>query len=1480
MGRRHIARGGSSQTSQKHSESRRRILLAVAGVSLLGIVAATAPATENYTEVNDAVTSNWAAKTFTAGDPAVNGDGLLTAGGGTLNIVSPESAGNILFGWGGVYNGNIFAGGSLTIASTANVNDGFNVLSIGEHNNSTFTQSGGTVTVPTLDLDRSNGNSGSIYNLNGGLLSLGSGGVVEAGSSTFNLNGGTILLNTSSGGTFNGAGTLTFALGANGGTLSAVGDDTIQAHITDGSGGSGSTGLHTTGVIRFGASNTYLGDTYIDSGYIVTNVNNALPSTTVVHLTSSTSHLDVDGSTETVSGLVGVSGALIYNDNGTGNLTDNVAGGNLFTYNGTTNTSFNLFKQGGGTQVFGIAPNSGRLTINAGTVVINGTSTVAGAITDNANLAVINTANSNVTSLISGTGNVSLSAGLTGMFYSIQASNTYSGTTTINMGSGAIYLDNGFAGSGNSASPNSVFDVLSGTIYQRDTVETVAGLAGTGVWSGEAAHGAAAKTLTISFASGSQSYAGQLKNGTSTTLALVKNGAGTQVLTGANSYTGGTTVNGGILEAATPASLPGYNSANVVAVGSSGTIAVNYGGPSDWTQNQILGLLGQANLSAGAAIGFDTTNGSGTYSSVVQNNITPGITKLGANTLTLNFSGLASGQLTVQGGTLQLGDGANGSLSTVSPLTFNGTGTFNLEEADQSAQTLGALAFGAGDGTVQSTTGGTGASLTFSSLTTRTAGATGNFVLSGAGTNSISITGQAVGFIDQGTFFGGSNYAYNDAGGFVRGVNYAADPGTATTSGGSALPTTDSFSNPATVVQMTGSVSAQPTATYAALNISGGNTLTLGGSQTLTINGILQSGGAAGTVTGGSGIQAASGAELVVRTDQPGDSLTISTPILDNGTTALTKSGAGTLILSASNSYAGVTTINSGTLQIGPGGTFGTGAVLNNAAINFARSDSSTVANAISGTGSVTQSGAGTTILTGANTYTGTTSIASGGTLQIGAGSSAGTLGTGAITDAGTLNFNRSDALYVSNAISGAGALVQAGTGRTILTSANSYSGGTTISAGGLELNGLGSINGTVVDNGNLALTPSNPAQIGAGEALSAVSGSGGVTLASTMINAFVGLQGGFSYTGTTTINMDGGGVGTNVYLQSAGFQNGTGVNDIPAASLVVLNAGNVQQRTPSQTIAGLSGSTGANWNADNGTSITAHTLNINLASGTQTYAGAFNDAASDTLTVVKSGAGTEVFSGASTFQGGLTVSAGTLRLAGTSGSATGTAPVSVSGGATLAGTGSITSNITLAAGATLESGGVLAPGSGTDAGVVSNIGKLTTSASETWNGGAVYSWKLNTPGTAGAVATSNTGAGTAWDDVVMSNLTVASVPSVGGTAAFTVALSGGIANVTSSTTYSWTIGEISGTVTGEPSDSSNLLASGDFVLDTSKFYVNGIAAPSQSAFSLDFATLGGGGEQLQLNYNGTPEPGTTLLALSGAVPMLLARRRKRVASV
>src|SRR5262249_14475958 len=127
------------------------------------------------------------------------------------------------------------------------------------------------------------------------------------------------------------------------------------------------------------------------------------------------------------------------------------------------------------------------------------------------------------------------------------------------------------------------------------------------------------------------------------------------------------------------------------------------------------------------------------------------------------------------------------------------------------------------------------------------------------------------------------------------------------------------------------------------------------------------------------------------------------------------------------------------------------------------------------GTINLTKAGTGTFTLTGDNTYTGTTTI-SAGTLQVGNGGTTGSV-AGNITNNSALAFNRSDALTYAGVVSGTGALSQAGSGTLILTGANTYTGGTTISTGTLQVgNGgtTGGVAGNIVNNAALTFNRSN----------------------------------------------------------------------------------------------------------------------------------------------------------------------------------------------------------------------------------------------------------------------------------------------------------------------------------------------------------------------------------------------------------------------
>ena len=418
-----------------------------------------------------------------------------------------------------------------------------------------------------------------------------------------------------------------------------------------------------------------------------------------------------------------------------------------------------------------------------------------------------------------------------------------------------------------------------------------------------------------------------------------------------------------------------------------------------------------------------------------------------------------------------------------------------------------------------------------------------------------------------------------------------------------------------------------------------------------------------------------------------------------SGGGALKQSGSGLLILTGDNTFTGLTTIALGAaLQLGDGGTSGSlaGDVANHGALIFDRSDTLTYGGAISGQGNVQVTGGGTLIFTGNDTYTGGTTIAS-GTLQIGDGGTQGVI-QGAVTDSGTLAFDRSDTITFKAQISGSGALAQIGTGLTILTAANSYTGGTLIGAGTLQIGNAkttGMIAGDVLDNGVLAFDRTDNISFSG-----TISGSGSVQQLGT---GTLTLTGNSTYSGGTTL-----GTGTLEAANSNAF--GTGVlslNGTPA-TLVLDNAVNlanpvsiaqaafiVVNGTDSATLSGvLSGSApfekdGTGTLAITGNNTATYTGDISFH-GTL-FVGATGALGSGTVTVLGS---TVVLANGVTYTNP-TVLADDLTVEQDSGAATITGPISSNGagpwGLTKTGAGALTlANVNTFVGQTVVENGLL----------------------------------------------------------------------------------------------------------------------------------------------------------------------------------------------
>ncbi|MEJ8824062.1 autotransporter outer membrane beta-barrel domain-containing protein [Variovorax humicola] len=397
-----------------------------------------------------------------------------------------------------------------------------------------------------------------------------------------------------------------------------------------------------------------------------------------------------------------------------------------------------------------------------------------------------------------------------------------------------------------------------------------------------------------------------------------------------------------------------------------------------------------------------------------------------------------------------------------------------------------------------------------------------------------------------------------------------------------------------------------------------------------------------------------------------------------SGTGAVNQMGTGTTALTATNSYAGGTTISGGALQIGAGGTTGsiTGGVVDNGALAFNRSDALTFAGAISGTGAVNQIGGGTTTLTGTNAYTGGTTI-SAGTLQIGDGGTTGSV-VGNITDNAALIFNRSDALAYAGTITGSGSLAQAGGGMTTLSGAGSSIGSVSVTAGTLSLAQAGAF----TTSGNYTTASGAVTQLAANSTLSV--GGAFTQVAGSTLNVDLGstqpiisaatadLNGTLNITGFgTSIPNSASAVASTLFnvvhtAAPGGITNGfTSVTSGGATSpvdylrLVANKSANSQDYNVGFGLTWLAGATRGNGVFT--LAGAADTFNVDLVLANQ----APSSAPWDGMTLTKNGAGTLVLSAANTYTGATTINGGTLR-SGIANAFASSSAVNIASGATL----------------------------------------------------------------------------------------------------------------------------------------------------------------------------------------------------------------------
>ena len=360
----------------------------------------------------------------------------------------------------------------------------------------------------------------------------------------------------------------------------------------------------------------------------------------------------------------------------------------------------------------------------------------------------------------------------------------------------------------------------------------------------------------------------------------------------------------------------------------------------------------------------------------------------------------------------------------------------------------------------------------------------------------------------------------------------------------------------------------------------------------------------------------------------------------------------------ASGNLSSITITNGATLTFDGNGSGGT--VNNNVAVqalkNVIFSSGTTVNYTLSGTAitldaGVTNSSSKTQTLSLPLTLTaGQTFNAAGAALTV-----SGTIDNGGYA----LTLDGANQNTLSGALSGAGSLVKNGVGTATISTSNSFSGGTVLNAGTLEVgnaSALGTGSLTAASNSVLQATASatlaNAVVLSSGATLTvndngnalgvngAVSGSGSLSKngAGTLT-----LGGNNSYTGSTVVNagvlaLNGSNSTTGALTVNSGATVKVGNANALGSSAVTVNSGAaVDLAGNNLTEASIAG-TGKVTNSTG-----AATLTLGDA-GSTTFAGSLADGGG-TLALVKTNSGTVTLTGANTASGGATVAGGTLAL-------------------------------------------------------------------------------------------------------------------------------------------------------------------------------------------------------------------------------------------
>jgi len=868
--------------------------------------------------------------------------------------------------------------------------------------------------------------------------------------------------------------------------------------------------------------------------------------------------------------------------------------------------------------------------------------------------------------------------------------------TTLTIGAGGLSLDGSIIHLSPGTSGSEL--VLNGDVTTSGTTaSSITREGGTGLLpyvslSGTA--GVVSRTFTVGGGGADLSIAPIIYNGTATTASLIKNGVGTLTFTGAeaNTYTGDTTINAGTLRL--------NKTAGVTSV--VGNIIVNAGGTLQLSaSNQIADTAGIklnggviAGWSTDETIAFYTQNSGGlTGSNIGHVTITGALTLAGGSMLTINSNpGSANpaswnvGSAILTGADILIG-GSNGAANPRTSLTIGAGGllmagrtiTMNVGDAGVILYLNGDFI---GTGTNNISTNATStvqplleigaASRTFNVLNGTTtlgvivSGAGGSLVKTGAGLLQVTAANTYSGTT---TISGGTFSVAGTIGALSSTTALFVNHGGILQDGSSTTANNNSVAN-----------RINTAATLTLGDASGGGTFTLmsaaAGSHTQSLASLTIAGGASTvnvtaaasttatlTFTAASPYVRTGGSVNFVQNPAVGGSI-----VFTNAPTGAGNVTGGLLVGATLNgtdliaAQAGVLTAFSGWIPTGTN-TWTTGGAMDVTGSNpVAYSATNIAALRFNTAGPFTVTLAGThtidsdVILMTANAGSGA-SLITGGTLQ---GTAGGDLTVSQYNTAGTLEI----ASIIANNTSATG-FGKSGAGLLILSGANTYTGITRVSEGVLR-----AADGTGLPTGSALLLNG-----GVFESTAATFNRALGTTAGTV--RLTGSAAGFSAAGTAvTVNL--GGSGATLQWGGANFD----------PSTLVLNA--------STATAAL--------NFVNGIDLNGTTRSIRVDANTATLSGVISNGVTGSAAGLgKSGGGTLTLTQANTFDGGVTVTGGTLGIGNNQALGAGVLTVS---GASLVADGAaraISNNVVLSGTATVSGVNTL-----TLNGVVSSTGTLS----------------------------------------------------------------------------------------------------------------------------------------------------------------------------